>query len=99
MSMLTRRLAAVAAAAVLMLGVPRAAFACPVCFGASDAPMAQATNAGIMFMLVIVVGVLAGFASFIVYLARRAKIAGEREEADVAAYARLSGGRPTEGTL
>jgi heme/copper-type cytochrome/quinol oxidase subunit 2 len=97
MSALLRRLVVLTAALVLV-GLPRAAFACPVCFGASDAPMAQATNAGIMFMLVIVVGVLAGFASFIVYLARRAKIAGEREEAEVAAY-RLSGERPTEGIL
>jgi hypothetical protein len=83
MSALLRRLTGVAAALVV-LALPRAAFACPVCFGASDAPMAQATNAGIMFMLVIIVGVLVGFASFIVYLARRAKIAGEREEARVA---------------
>jgi hypothetical protein len=42
--------------------------------------MAQATNAGIMFMLVIVVGVLVGFASFIVYLIRRARfVAAETE--------------------
>ena len=95
MSALLRRSVALAAAMGLLL-VPRLAMACPVCFGASDAPMAKATNAGIMFMLVIVVGVLAGFASFIVYLIRRANAAGEPEEA--AAYG-LSGRRPTEGTL
>ena len=97
MRSLQRRLVALAAAAVLVLGLPRAAFACPVCFGASDAPMAQATNTGIMFMLVIVVAVLVGFASFIVYLARRAKapVSGKRSTWPP----RATGGRPTEGTL
>ena len=48
--------------------------ACPVCFGQSDSPMAWAMNAGILFMLVIVGGVLAGFASFFVHLVRRARL-------------------------
>ena len=49
--------------------------ACPVCFGQSDSPMAWAMNAGILFMLVIVGGVLVGFASFFVHLVRRARLA------------------------
>lgn len=97
MSAAGRRLVALAAIA-FVIAVPRAALACPVCFGATDAPMAQAMNAGIMFMLVIVTGVLVGFASFIVYLMRRARLAAERETADVAAYG-MSGSRPTEGIL
>jgi heme/copper-type cytochrome/quinol oxidase subunit 2 len=60
---------------LLLLGAPRAALACPVCFGQSDAPMAKAMNMGIMLMLVVIVGVLGGFASFIVTLARRARLA------------------------
>jgi hypothetical protein len=59
--------------AALMFAVPRAALACPVCFGQSNSPMAQGVNMGIYFMLAIVVGVLAAFASFFVYLARRAR--------------------------
>ena len=58
---------------LVMLAAPRVALACPVCFGASDAPMAVATNMGIIAMLVVVVGVLAGFATFFIYLMRRAK--------------------------
>lgn len=54
---------------------PRLALACPVCFGQSDSPMAKATNLGIVAMLVVVAGVLAGFAAFIVNLARRARLA------------------------
>ena len=60
---------------LIALAAPRAALACPVCFGQSDSPMAVATNWGVITLLVIVVGVLAGFASFIVYLARRANLA------------------------
>jgi len=63
--------------ASLMLAVPRAALACPVCFGQSDSPMAQGVNMGIYFLLAVVVGVLAAFASFFVYLARRAKAFAE----------------------
>ena len=64
---------ALVAAAFLL--VPRLALACPVCFGQSDSPMAKATNLGIIVMLVIVGIVLAGFAAFIVNLARRANVA------------------------
>ena len=60
--------------AVLMLAVPRAVLACPVCFGQSDAPMAQGVNMGIFFLLGVIGVVLAGFAAFIVYLARRARM-------------------------
>lgn len=82
---------------LLLLGAPRAALACPVCFGQSDAPMAKAMNLGIILMLVVVVGVLGAFASFIVALARRARLAS----ADVPAEAghHLQGrSEPQEGT-
>ena len=36
----------------LVVGVPRAALACPVCFGQTDSPLASATNMGIIAMLV-----------------------------------------------
>jgi len=58
-----------------LLAAPRAALACPVCFGQSDAPMAKAMNMGIMLMLVVVVAVLGAFASFIISLVRRARLA------------------------
>jgi hypothetical protein len=59
--------------AAMSLAAPRAALACPVCFGDSNAPMAIATNAGIIFMLAIVAAMICGFASFFIYLMRRAK--------------------------
>lgn len=57
-----------------LLAAPRAALACPVCFGNSDAPMAKATNLGIFMMLGVVVCMLAGFAAFFIYLNRRARM-------------------------
>ena len=59
------------AAAVL---APRVALACSVCFGQSDAPMAKATNLGIIAMLFVVAGMLASFAGFFIYLNRRARM-------------------------
>jgi hypothetical protein len=66
------RVGRIAAASLLIGAAPREALACPVCFGNSDAPMAVATNTGIFFMLGVVVMMLAAFASFFVYLIRRA---------------------------
>jgi maltodextrin utilization protein YvdJ len=50
------------------------ALACPVCFGQSDSPMAQGVNMGIFFLLGVVGCVLAAFAVFFVYLARRSRM-------------------------
>ncbi len=63
----------------LMFAAPRAALACPVCFGNSDSPLAIATNMGIIAMLVVVAGVLGGFATFFIYLMRRAKRVAAQE--------------------
>jgi len=66
----------------LVLAAPRSAMACPVCFGQSDSPMAIATNMGIIAMLVVVAGVLGAFASFFIYLMRRAKLAAAQETSE-----------------
>jgi len=60
---------------LVLLGAPRVALACPVCFGQNDSPMAQAMNLGILLMLVVVAGVLASFAAFFISLVRRARLA------------------------
>lgn len=63
----------------LLFAAPRAALACPVCFGNSNSPLAIATNMGIIVMLVVVAGVLGAFASFFIYLIRRAKRVAAQE--------------------
>ena len=67
---------------LLLFAAPRVALACPVCFGQSDSPMAIATNMGIIVMLVVVAGVLSAFASFFIYLMRRARIVAAQEAAE-----------------
>ena len=59
---------------IVLLLAPRVALACPVCFGQSDSPMASAANLAILMMLVVVGVVLAAFASFFIYLMRRARL-------------------------
>jgi hypothetical protein len=61
--------------ASVLIGAPRLALACPVCFGESDSPLAKAMNLGIGLMLLVVVGMMAAFASFFVSLVRRARLA------------------------
>jgi len=62
-----------------LLAAPRAALACPVCFGNSDSPLAIATNLGIIAMLVVVAGMIGAFATFFIYLNRRARRVAAQE--------------------
>jgi hypothetical protein len=55
--------------------LPERVYACPVCFGASDSLMARGLNMGIFVLLGITVVVLGAFATFFLYLMRRAKLA------------------------
>ena len=77
------------------VAAPRVALACPVCFGQNDSPMAVATNMGILTLLAVIVGVLAGFAGFFIYLMRRARLA---EMPDPAGPVGLAASDPQEGT-
>ena len=81
---------------LFVVAVPRAALACPVCFGQNDSPRARAANLSIVAMLVVVAGVLAAFASFFIHLMRRARLmAGAKAEAGGHV---LRGSSPQEGT-
>jgi hypothetical protein len=70
----------------VLLAVARPALACPVCFGQSDSPLANAINLGILVMLGVVGAVLAAFASFIVHLNRRARLAAQQETVSATHY-------------
>jgi hypothetical protein len=61
----------------LLLAVPNAVLACPVCFGENDSPLAVGMNQGIFAMLLLTVSVLVGFASFFIHLMRRARMAAD----------------------
>ncbi len=57
---------------LLICGLPVRLFGCAACFGQSDSPMAHGLNAGMLALLVFVVGAWALFGSFFVFLMRRA---------------------------
>ena len=59
-------------AALLVLTASHSAFACATCYGASDSPLAQGMNWGIMVLLGFVGIVLSTVTAFFVYIARRA---------------------------
>ncbi len=67
------RFISILALVVLLFGlsVP-AARACATCYGASDSPMAQGMNMGILTLLVVVATVLFGIVTFFIYVARKA---------------------------
>jgi hypothetical protein len=74
-----RRLTFLTFVTTAILLAPRAALACPVCFGQNDEPMGNAVKAGVILMLVLVVGVLAGFGAFIIHLNRRARLIADED--------------------
>ncbi|RPH64201.1 MAG: hypothetical protein EHM89_02240 [Acidobacteria bacterium] len=66
-----RYVVAMAAAGVAL--APEWALACPVCFGALDGPLADGANKAVLALLGITMSVLAAFATFFIYLVRRAR--------------------------
>ena len=68
--------AAVTLAAVSALTGP--AMACPVCFGATDSPMAEGMNNGIFLLLGVIGMVQIGFVALFVSFRRRGKQMQER---------------------
>jgi len=69
---MTRRLGV---CTVVSLLAPRVASACPVCFGASDGPILQGSNMGILALLLVTLAVLGAFGMFFRNLAQRAQSA------------------------
>jgi hypothetical protein len=60
---------------------------CPVCFGASDAPIAHASNAAILTLVGFTGVVLAGCAAFVLRLVRRAGLSPSPAPAEATAGA------------
>jgi hypothetical protein len=57
----------------MLLGGSSSAFACPVCFGAEESHMIDATKFGIFVLLGITLIVQGAFVGFFVYLRNRAR--------------------------
>ena len=56
--------------------LPASVQACAACFGKSDDALARGMNMGIFALLIVVLSVLVGLASFFIFLARRAARVG-----------------------
>ena len=52
---------------------PGSVLACPVCFGATDAPMVRGSNLGILALLIVTALMLGAFGYFFRTLSRREK--------------------------
>ena len=63
----------------VLIGSSSDAFACPMCFGAEETSMIDATKLGILVMLGITFAVQGGFLGFFLYLRKRAKRIAELE--------------------
>jgi heme/copper-type cytochrome/quinol oxidase subunit 2 len=59
-------------ATFIAMTIAPSAFACATCYGASDSPLAQGMNWGIMVLLGFIGVVLVAVSSFFVYIVRRA---------------------------
>ena len=66
-------------AAAVVIGGSSSVFACPVCFGAEETSMIDATKLGILALLGITLSVQGGFVGFFLYLRKRAKRIAEIE--------------------
>ena len=65
-------------AAAIAVATP--ALACPVCFGASDDPMAHGMNNGIFVLLGVIGAVQLGFVALFVSIRRRTRVYQERKD-------------------
>jgi hypothetical protein len=64
-----------AATVAIVFATPRLIWACPVCFGDPNSPMAIGASWGILLLLGVTAGVLTAFAGFFLYLVKRSRMA------------------------
>jgi hypothetical protein len=73
------RVVALATAAAVSLLLPRAALACPSCYGNAEGPMIDAARLGMYLLLGITLAVQGSFVAFFLYLRRKSRQARDRE--------------------
>ena len=61
-------------AAAMVILFSSSAFACPVCFGAEETSMINASRLGILALLLVTFAVQGAFVGFFLYLRKRAKL-------------------------
>ena len=66
-------------AAAVVIGGSSSVLACPLCFGAEETSMVDATKLGVLVMLAFTFAVQGGFVGFFIYLRKRAKRIADAE--------------------
>jgi hypothetical protein len=66
-------------AAAVVIGGSSSVFACPLCFGAEESSIVDATRLGILALLTITLVVQGGFLAFFLYLRKRAKLIADAD--------------------
>jgi hypothetical protein len=61
----------------LLISLPARALACAICFGDPNSLQVQGAEAGVLFLLGVIITVLLGIAGMILFWARRAKRIGQ----------------------
>ena len=69
-----RLMRVVTIATAVTIGLSSSAFACPVCFGAEETSMIDASRLGILVLLLVTFAVQGAFVGFFLYLRKRAKL-------------------------
>jgi hypothetical protein len=65
----------IALVSMALLGAPKTALACPVCFGNPNSAQTKGAQAGVLALLLVTVAILASFAGFFfIYLRRRIRL-------------------------
>jgi hypothetical protein len=65
----------IALVSMALLGAPKMALACPVCFGNPNSAQTKGAQAGVLALLLVTVAILASFAGFFfIYLRRRIRL-------------------------
>ena len=75
-----RAIMLVATFAIVTVCAAQPAMACPVCFGATDSPMAEGVNNGILVLLGVIGSVQVGFVALFVGIRRRGNHLEKNEE-------------------
>lgn len=58
---------------ISLLTIPQSGSACPVCIGNPNSPLVKSANAGVLFLLVVVSGLLVAIGGLMVYWTKRAR--------------------------
>ena len=83
-----RAIMLIAAFAIVTVFAAQPAMACPVCFGATDSPMAEGVNNGILVLLGVIGAVQVGFVALFVGIRRR----GNQLEENEGSFEAINGG-------